>query len=498
MLRTFLAALCATLLSALFVAIATPAHANGILVGAHDADTTTTARATPVRLKGHRVEATIRDGVAEVRVEQVFHNGSGSQLEGTYLFPLPEGAVVSDFAMTMGGQMVRGEVVEAQQARRIYEDIVRRRRDPGLLEWVGRGLFRARVFPIEPQSDLTIRLAFQQVLAEDAGTLEFRYPLATNRFHGASVESVVVDVNVESSVDLKAIYSPSHRLDVTRDGERRARITYERGGARQDRDFLLYLARSPDAVGFSFLSHRNAGEDGTFMAVLAPGTERREEDRVPKDVVYVIDTSGSMRGPKIEQARDALTYGVRMLHPGDRFNVIGFSTGVRTFRDRFVEATPDVVEAAAGWLQGLEAAGGTNIEGAIVEALRRGGRDRLLLVVFVTDGAPTVGETDPDALVRRTVVDNTSHARIFTFGVGFDLDVKLLDRIAEATGGRRDYVTPDEDIEIATGRFFRKVDQPVLSDVRVTFGEGVHDVYPQRLPDVFAGEQLVLFGRYET
>jgi Ca-activated chloride channel family protein len=398
----------------------------------------------------------------------------------------------------MGGQMVEGTVMKAEDARRIYEDIVRRRRDPGLLEWAGRGLFQARVFPIEPHADLTIRLTFQQVLPEDDGTLEFRYPLATSRLGAAPVENVLVDVVVKSDVDLRAVYSPSHDVGVVREGERSARITYERAGRVQDRDFLLYVSRSPDDVGFSLISHKAPGEDGTFMAVIAPRTEVAAGALQPKDVVFVIDTSGSMAGPKIEQARRALVFGVRTLQPQDRFSVVAFSTGVHAFRDGLAAATPDVREAAVQWIEALQAGGGTNIEAALRHALSQLAPGRLPMVVFLTDGRPSVQTQDAEALVKIAEGDNRAKARIFTFGVGHDLDVRLLDRLAESSRGARDYVTPEEDIEVVTGRFFRKVQQPVMTNVRIELGEGVHDVYPTQLPDLFAGGQVSVLGRYRT
>jgi Ca-activated chloride channel family protein len=505
--RSLILPLLALLLSATPLVAPEEAAANGILVAGNPGGATLPPDEIrsrrpmpqplpPVRLEGHRVEAKIRDRIAEVTVEQVFRNHTSMQLEGTYLFPLPEGAVVSDFAMTMFGKMVQGEVIERDRARRIYESIVRTRRDPGLLEYMGRGLFQARVFPIEPHKDLTIRLQFQQVLPENDGTLEFRYPLATDRLNAATVSSVAFSAVIDSEVDVKGVYSPSHAIAVSREGDRRARVSFESSGTRQDKDLILYVSRSADPLGFSLLSHKEPGQDGTFLAVFAPGQEVADADRMPKDVVYVLDTSGSMAGAKIAQARRALAYGVSLLRPGDRFNVIGFSMNVYPFRDALVEASEEMKTAARGWIDALQPRGGTNISEALAAALAMRGSDRLFMVVFLTDGKPTMGEVEPKVIVDGVKRQNTANTRVFTFGVGFDLDVNLLDQIAEVTNGSRDYVTPEEDIEVATGRFFRKVDQPVLTDVRVEFGSGVSDVYPQRLPDIFAGGQVNVFGRY--
>ncbi|MDJ0973798.1 MAG: VIT domain-containing protein [Planctomycetota bacterium] len=490
--------------------VAPEAGANGILVTA-DATAPTPPiehhrRRPPVRphrpavtLKGHTVKVKIEDRIAVVTVEQVFQSHSHRQLEGTYLFPLPEGATVSDFSMTMFGKMVKGEVVEADKAREIYQSIVSRRRDPGLLEYMGRGLFRARVFPILPKKDLTIRIRYQQVLPEDGGTVELRYPLGTDRMNATPVESAVIDVQVESREEIKGIYSPSHNVEIKRDGDHKARVSYERAGRRQDRDFLLYVNRAEGALGFSLQSHKAVAEDGTFMAVLSPRVKIDPKDRLPKDIVYVLDTSGSMVDKKIEQARNALKYGIGMLRENDRFNVIGFGSSVHPFRDNLLDVTRETKDAATKWVDALEARGGTNIEDALKTALRmRKSDDRLFMVVFLTDGRPTIGTRNGDKLVKLVKQANTANTRVFTFGVGYDLDVNLLDRIAEVTKGTRDYVMPEEDIEIATGRFFRKVDSPVLTDVSLELGEGVYDVYPKKIGDLFAGGQIVVFGRYRN
>ncbi len=478
---------------------AADAVAHGLLVtGPGGGRTPPTARSS-LSLREHTVEAELENQVASVKVRQVFRNHVGRQLEGTYLFPLPEGAVVSDFAMTMGGKLVKGEIIRADRARAVYESIVRRRRDPGLLEYVGRGLFRASVFPIPPNGDLTIELTYQQTLPEDAGTIEMRYPLATGRLHGQPVSQVVVDVRIRGDVDLKAIYSPSHEIAIHRDDERKARVSFEAKGGRQDADFLLYVGRSTDRLGVSLQSHKPVGDRGTFMAVFAPSNDVADGERVPKDVVYVLDTSGSMNNDgKIDQARNALRHGIHRLNAGDRFNIVGFSAGVSVFRERLVDVSDASKEAAGAWLAGLQARGGTDIEGGMRRALPMGAKGRLFMLVLLTDGRPTVGVRGTAQLVDIVKQANVSNARVFTFGVGHDLDVRLLDRIAEVTEGARDYVAPREDIEIVTSRFFTKVDQPVLENVTVAFGDGVEDFYPRKLGDVFAGGQVMVLGRFKT
>ena len=489
----------AAVLSALFLALAAPAYAHGLLVAQTQDGRTppTPGPSLPVTLATHRVAITIDGPVANVTVEQTFRSAVDRQLEGTYLFPLPEGAAVSDFAMTMGGKMVQGEVMDASKARAIYEGIVRRRRDPGLLEYVGRGLFRARVFPIPAKGDVTIRLSFQLLLPENDGTQELRYPLATDRLHGAAVGETVVTVDVRGGEPVRAVYSPSHDLAVVRKSETEVHASYESTGRRQTRDLVLYVGRGTDRVGLSLLSHKAVAEDGTFLAVLAPSLDRAGMPPVPKDVIFVLDTSGSMaEDGKIAQAKRALEYGIRILRPEDRFAIVSFASEIRPFRPDLLAASPSHVEAASTWLAGLPATGGTNIQGALRTALGLATSDRLPIVVFLTDGLPTVGERNTRLLVKMVGESNTANARVFTFGVGFDLDVRLLDQIAETTRGARDYVLPRDEIEIATGRFFRKVVEPALTDVTLDLGGEAHSVYPSTLPDLFAGGQLVVMGRY--
>ena len=470
------------------------AVANGILVPPDNAATQHVDR--HIALTRHDVQVRIHDQIAQVTVEHTFRSFSPVPLEGTYLFPLPPQAVVSAFAMTMGGKMVQGEVIEADKARAIYNAIVRERKDPGLLEYLGRGLFRARVFPIPARGEVRVRLTFQQVLEQDRGTLEFRYPLATHRLNGAPVRETIVDVQIDGTADIKGVYSPSHDFVVKRDGERKARLRIEQAHRPQRKDLLLYIGRSASAVGFSMLSHKGAGEDGTFMAMLAPRNVVKEHAKVPKDVVFVLDTSGSMEGQKLEQARAALAYGIRTLAADDRFNVVAFATGVVPFRDGLVPVTADTRKAAVEWIEARTAGGSTHISQALGDALRMQRPQRLSMVVLLTDGRPTVGIKDRKLLLDHVRSANTGHARVFTFGVGHDLDVEMLDRVAEETRGDRDYVAPNEDIEIVTDRFFEKVRQPVLSNVTVDLGPGVYDVYPSKLPDLFAGSQVVIYGRY--
>ncbi len=453
-------------------------------------------------IKSVKITTTIKNQIAETHIEQVFRNDTPYVLEGTYCFPIPESATFVEFAIWDGQRRLAGEVVERNKARQIYNDIVRTMRDPGLLEYVGKDLFQASVFPIPGNSDKKIELRYSQVLEAQGGTVRYRYPLGSGqRALNAPPQSVVGTVEIESAAALKAIYSPSHGIDVKRDGEKKARLSFEVSGAKATEDFQLYYGLGDKDFGMSLVTHREPGKDGYFMLIVAPKTNLDESDRLPKDIVFVFDTSGSMSGEKIEKARNALKFGLESLGPNDRFNVIRFSGEEHLFDTGLIAASRDNIKRATKFVEDFRAEGGTNIYDAMLAGLKqfteRSG-DRPRMVVFLTDGLPTVGTTDAKAIEAATAKANDFGARIFTFGVGYDVNTKLLDAIARGNRAVSDYIEPNEDLEAKVSTFFGRVNYPVLSDIKLDFGGVDTDlVYPRALPDLFRGGQLVLVGRYK-
>ncbi len=455
-----------------------------------------------------RIEVTIEDQVATTRVAQTFRNPSEWALEGEYLFPLPPDAAIQDMDMTVDGEKLEGQLMDVEQAREIYEEIVRQRLDPALLEWVGNGLFRTRIFPIPPGETRLIELEYTQLLTAENGLFGYRFPLrqasAGSLFmddeSGVSRKSERTDVSVaitlESEVPLRAIYSPSHEVDIIRDGERSAIIGWEGSEVELDRDFSLFWSVSPEEIELSLLSFKERGEDGFFLLLAAPTIEPPDEQVIARDVVLVLDTSGSMEGGKMEQAKSALDYVLDNLNSQDRFNVIAFSTGTR----RFASALQPVSEVAAArrWVEELEPGGSTDISRALLEALNMGDEsERPMLLMFLTDGLPTAGIVEPESILNAALQDAPEGVRTFTFGVGYDVDTILLDSLAAEMRGASGYVTPDERIDEEVSAFYAKVSAPVLSDVQLDWGDAlVEEIYPAPLPDLFAGQQLVMAGRY--
>lgn len=465
----------------------------------------------PLSIDYHHVNVSIENQVAVTKVDQVFINHYHRDLEGTYIFPIPEGASISKFSMYVGREKLDGRILNKDEARRIYEDIVRRQQDPAILEYVGRDLFQARVYPIPANGKKRIELDYSEVLRMDNGLCSYTYSLDTEQFSRDPIRDVSITIELRSGAALKSIYSPTHDISVNRLDDHHARITYAEEGTRPDRDLVLYYTVSEKDLGLNLMAYRQGNESGFFLAMISPRVELENLD-LAKDILFLLDTSGSMKGEKIRQATDALEFCLRSLNPGDRFNLVTFSSDLRTYAPQPMKATAGEIERAVRFLENLRADGGTNIHDALREALEQmGSGPQPGMIVVLTDGLPTVGETDPDNILSMTfernsapnngqsnaISGNRSRNRIFVFGVGYDVNTHFLDRLATENGAVSEYVRPDESIEVKVSRFYGKISTPVLTDLRLDFGRmGASQTYPGDLPDLFKGSQIIILGRY--
>lgn len=457
-------------------------------------------RFAPLEVNYVKVHTRITDQVAVTAVDQEFYNPNAARLEGTFVFPVPKGAHIDKFTMEIDGKQVEAELLSADKARRIYEDIVRKLKDPALLEYAGRDVFKVRIFPIEPNSKKRITLSYTELLKADNGLVSYLLPLSTEKFSAKPIRNVSVKVDLESKRPLKSIYSPSHSVQVKRQGPNRAVAGYEADDVQPDTDFALYFAPEKDEIGVNLLAQRQSDEDGYFLLLASPGVDVKEQQVVMKDIAFVLDTSGSMAGKKLEQAKKALQFCVENLNDGDRFEIIRFSTEVEPLFDKLVKATEPNRARANDFIRELKPIGGTAIDDALRKALalRPGQDDRPFVVIFLTDGRPTIGTTDEDQIVANVKKENEGRTRVFCFGIGTDVNTHLLDRITEQTRAVSQYVLPEEDLEVKVSTFFSKIKEPVLANPTLTFTGGIRatKLYPSPLPDLFKGEQLVLVGRY--
>ena len=448
-----------------------------------------------LRIAYQRVDVTIEDQVATTHIEQLFVNEGDRIAEGVYLFPLPAGAAVNQLTMWVDGQPIEAKILEAGEARAIYDEIVRQLRDPALLEYVGTGAIQANVFPIPAHDERRIEIEYTQILPADNGLVHYVYPQSTDLYTNAPLETQSIRVDVRSDEAIRAIYSPSHQVAISRDGEFRATVGYEANDVAPEKDFELYYSVSPEEIGLNLLSYKESGEDGFFLMLVAPTVEVDPEDVVAKDVILVMDTSGSMEGEKMAQAKEAARFVVDRLNPEDRFNVVAFSTGVRSYAPELTPAAN--AEEALPFIDRLVAVGGTNISLALLEAMNQADPERPLTVIFLTDGLATEGIVETPLLLDAVQETAPASARLFAFGVGNDVDTLLLDSLTESHRGTTTYVRPGEAIDEAVSGFYAKVSTPVLADVTLEVdGVTVEQLYPADLPDLFAGTQLVVAGRY--
>ncbi|MDH4223313.1 MAG: VIT and VWA domain-containing protein, partial [candidate division Zixibacteria bacterium] len=448
-------------------------------------------------IKYHHVEIKIDNQVAQTTVDQVFKNDYPQDLEGTYIFPIPEDASISKFSMYIGGEEIKGEILDREQARRIYEDIVRRRKDPALLEYYGQGMFRARVYPILAHGETRIKLSYSQVLKSENAICEYKYSLSTEKFSPTPLEDVKIDMVINSEAPIKNIYSPTHEVRTEKESDHKARITYFEENTSPNKDFVLYYSLSEEEIGFNLLTYEDEKEGNFFMALFSPQI-RRAEKPIPKKIIFILDTSGSMQGEKIKQAKNALIFCLNSLNRGDSFNLIDFDDRLRVFDHKVSPATRGNIDAGIKFVESCEAEGGTDINSALLEGLKQlNPEDKTSNIVFLTDGLPTVGINDVQKILQNVNAENNS-IRIFVFGVGFDVNTHFLDRLARENHASSDYVTPDEDIEVKVSSFYKKISFPILSGLSLNFSRiKTLELYPEELPDLFSGSQIIVLGKYE-
>lgn len=449
-----------------------------------------------LRMEAADIKVDINDQVAKTYITQTFVNDTDRDLAGTYLFPLPEDTTFSSFSLHIDGKPVEGKILEANEARAEYEQIVRKMVDPGLLEYADNKTVRARIFPIPKHGTKKVELEYTQLLKAEGGLLKYKFPLKTEG-EAAPASEVKVSVKLNSKQGLRTIWSPTHSIDTKRDGDHAAKVAYAAKDSVPDKDFMLYYSVSDKEMAANLINHRNVGEDGYYLLTLTPPVETKQA--VGRDIVMVADTSGSMAGERMEQNKKALKYFVNSLSPIDRFSIVQFNTDVDTFKPELVAVTPETKKAALEFIDDLEARGGTNIG----DALRTGTTlldqtsDRPAYLVLMTDGEPTVGETTVAGLLK--TVNCKRDVRLFDFGVGYDINTKLLNKLAEEHHGLAQYVEPDESLETALSSFYQKIKSPVLSNVKIAYdGVTVKDVYPREVKDIFAGNQVMLLGRYKA
>ena len=471
----------------------------------------TRPRPTPVpasyKVKQLSVNANLSGQIAKVQVSQTFENTGSRQMEVVFVFPLPYDGAVDSLTFLVDGKEYPARLLSAKEARRIYEDYVRRHKDPALMEWIGNGMFKTSVFPVPAGAQRTVTLRYAQLCRKEHGLTDFLFPLSTAKYTSGLVGKVDIQATLHSDVPIKNVYSPTHEVKIERPSDKVARVVYHAEQTIPSSDFRLLYDISDQSVGASVLSYRpKADDEGYFLMLLSPEIRKADDEVSRKTVIFVVDRSGSMSGKKMEQTKSALRFVLNNLREEDRFNIIAYDSAVESFRLELQRIDETARKEALRYVEDLYAGGSTNIDGALHAALGQVADDKQpTYLIFLTDGLPTAGETNEARIVANAEKRNLQRARVFSFGVGYDVNSRLLDRLSRTCFGQSEYVRPNENIESGVSRLYARIGSPVLTDVAVNIdvegleteqGSAISRVYPAQIGDLFAGQQLVLVGRY--
>lgn len=459
------------------------------------------------KIKELAMQARINDQVGQVQVTQAFVNTGTQQMEVSFLFPLPYDGAIDRMTFLVDGKEYEAKLLPAKEARTIYEGYVRRNQDPALLEWVGYGMFQTSVFPVPPGAERKVTLKYSQLLKKNHQLTDFLFPLSTAKYTSQPIEKLTLEASIESQHEIKAVYSPSHAINVQRPDSKRAIVKFEQSASVPSADFRLLYDTADGKLGASVLSYRpDPNDDGYYLLLASPEVKSSTNDRPMKTVIFAVDRSGSMGGKKFEQAKEALKFVLNNLREGDNFNIVAYDSVVESFRPELQKYDETTRKQALGFVDGLYAGGSTNIDGALSTALGMiHDPSRPNFVLFLTDGIATAGEVNEAKIVTNVRGKNTYKSRIISFGVGYDLNSRLLDRLSRENFGQTEFVRPDENIEASVSRMYSKMSSPAMTNVVVKVDvdggspelTAVNRVYPKEVYDLFIGEQLVQVGRYK-
>jgi Ca-activated chloride channel family protein len=455
-----------------------------------------------VRLAGIDADIRIDDRRATTTLTLTLRNQSGRLQDAEVLVPIPAGATLGTFEIEGVGGKLPARLMPKEEARRIYDEIVRRLIDPGLLEFAGTGLIRSSVFPVPPNGIARAKITYEEILAEADGRIEYALP-----------RSESADASVPWKIDLQwkpasgslALYCPSHPAELHTDADGTLRMAVH--GTVQPGAFRVAALRRGTAgsAALSVVAYPpKAGEDGYFLMIVAP-PEASQAPALKREVTLVLDHSGSMAGEKIEQIRAAALQVTEGLDEGEFFNIIFYNEGVEALFQGPRAKDPTTTQIARAALAGMRPSGGTNIHDALQRAITQPvTAGQLPVVLFLTDGLATVGETFEKKIRDGIAHANTGKRRIFSFGVGLDVNTPLLARLSDDSRATSVFVLPKEDVEMKVVSLFRRLAGPVVAEPVFEVnqpGGGMAagrtaDVLPNTLPDLFAGDARVVLGRY--
>jgi len=483
-----------TILSALFLATNLFAQTSRMPVWISPNTRLTQTQAVQVTQVDARID--LADQIATTTLDIALRNPTGRPLESELLVPVPQGAVLKAFAFEGGHAEGTARLLPRDEARRIYDSIVAQTRDPALLEFVGNAVVKSSVFPVPANGTQKVRVTYEQLLEADGARLDYVLP------RSEAVEYAVpwkLSMRIKSTSRIASVYSPSHEIAVKQPNGNEASLSCE---TKDPGAFRVSLLReTKDEMTASLLAYPDPKiGGGYFLVMIAPPKPKADAVPIKREVTLVIDRSGSMAGPKLDQVKAAALQVIEGLNDGEGFNLIVYNEAVEMFAAQPVIKNAKTTKQVRDYISALRVSGGTNIHDSVVEALRQKPLDGMLpLVLFLTDGLPTIGQTSEKAIREAVAKGNPHQRRVFTFGVGVDVNTPLLSRIARDTRASAEFVLPKEDVEVKVGRVFGRLRGPLLTKPALHVLDDpnrVSDLIPSPLPDVFEGEQILLSGTY--
>ena len=461
--------------------------------------------ARPIQVTHVNADVLIIEQIATTTVDISVKNNAPRRETAELLIPVPDGAVIRSFAFEGSAKSPTARVLAKDEAKATFDAIVRKLKDPALMEFAGFNLIRTSVFPVDPQGTQTLRVTYEHLLTADGDRVDYGLPRSASVAYDTPWD---IQVSVKSKRPITAVYSPSHQIVTTSRAKKSLTLRLAEQAKLEPGAFQLSFLKEQGAVTATMFTYPDADAHGGYFLMLAGLAPAHHDDDMPaiqRELTLVLDRSGSMRGKKLVQAKEAALQVLAGLHDGESFNVIAYNDAVQAMSRAPIVKSDANADVAEAFIQSLQANGGTNLHGALAESLRPVPRPGVFpIVLFLTDGLPTVGETS-EKVIRDVATSGNAHdRRIFTFGVGVDVNTPLLDGIATATRGFATFVLPDENVEVKVSRVFKGLGGPVLKTPELVVVDAkqqptagrVSDLLPNQLPDMFAGDQMVLLGRY--
>ncbi|MBU0473960.1 MAG: VWA domain-containing protein [Bacteroidetes bacterium] len=458
-------------------------------------------------IKSIDVDVNIQDQIAVTKVDQIFYNEMDQSVEAIYLFPLPENAMMTKLVYWFNGERYEAEIRERQDAINAYNQKLNQWLDPALLEYMGDNLFRLSIVPVNANTEVRTEMTYVEMLNYDFGINNYKYLLNTLDLSSQPLETVHFFMNAQSQNPFKYFNSPSHNnpssTQLIKLSDYNYTLEFGDENFYPDKDLIVKFETVRDEVQFSVLTYSpteedSMGTDSFYSLWITPPDSITDDETIPKDIVFTADVSSSMGGMRIAQVKQSLDYYLNLLNPADQFNIVTFGTYVAQFKPDLIPATAENIEAAHNYVFQMYALGMTNISAALDSSLTQSFGDTTSNnLIFLTDGKPTVGITDAEIIINNAAETNTKNVKIFSFGVGDNLNRNLITKLANENHGYATYITSDDSIAILVNNHFTKISKPLITDLQIDFG-GLQswDRYPKVFSDLYWGSQSVEMGLY--